>query len=117
MKDQNSSEEIDKILQDAPTARKALLDNYSNLFSVAEYCEKNYLQVRKPQRRFLTLHYTLRPSLASVAYQISTLASNVLKLLDAQTSQLCQIESSVNLIGLVNHIFSASNGQLYICLC
>jgi len=41
-------------------------------------------------------------SLASVAYQISSLATNVLKLLDAQTLQLRNIESSVNQIGQVS---------------
>lgn len=41
-------------------------------------------------------------SLASVAYQISSLATNVLKLLDAQTLQLRKIESSVNQIGQVS---------------
>lgn len=41
-------------------------------------------------------------SLASVAYQISTLANSVLSLLDAQTNQLCQMESSINLIGQVS---------------
>ncbi|CAM4365384.1 unnamed protein product [Leuciscus chuanchicus] len=100
MKDQNYGEEVTKILEDAPSARKALLDNYNNLHEVAKYCESNYLQPGNDTSKALeeTKAFTAQ-SLASVAYQISSLASNVLKLLDAQTLQLRKIESSVNQIG------------------
>ncbi|XP_043091916.1 ABI family, member 3a isoform X4 [Puntigrus tetrazona] len=100
MKDQNYSEEVTKILEEAPSARKALLDNYNNLYKVAEYCESNYTQCGNDTTKALeeTKAFTTQ-SLASVAYQISSMATNVLKLLDAQTLQLRKIESSINQIG------------------
>ncbi|XP_052403480.1 abl interactor 2-like [Carassius gibelio] len=100
MKDQNYSEEVTKILEEAPSARNVLLENYSNLYKVADYCESNYLQSGNDTTKALeeTKAFTTQ-SLASVAYQISSMATNVLKLLDAQTLQLHKIESSINQIG------------------
>lgn len=45
MKEQNSEEEVMKILDDIPNGRRALLENYDNLLNVAEYCNNNYTQV------------------------------------------------------------------------
>lgn len=100
MNDQNFKDEVTKIIEEAPNARKALLDNYSNLLNLADYCYNNYIQSGDDRLNALekTKDFTTQ-SLASIAYQISTLANSVLSLLDAQTNQLRHMESSINLIG------------------
>ncbi|XP_061579280.1 abl interactor 2-like isoform X3 [Cololabis saira] len=82
--------------EEIPAGRTALLDSFSNLERVAEYCESNYVQsADKEQALEETKNYTTQ-SLASVAYLINTLANNVLQMLDIQASQLRRMESSVN---------------------
>ncbi|XP_043988679.1 abl interactor 2-like isoform X5 [Gambusia affinis] len=82
--------------EEIPAGRRALLDSFTNLERVAEYCESNYVQsADKEQALEETKSYTTQ-SLASVAYLINTLANNVLQMLDIQASQLRRMESSVN---------------------
>lgn len=69
---------------------------------VAEYCEGNYFQSDNKRAALEeTKNYTTQ-SLASVAYQINTLAYNFLQLLDLQTAQLAEMESQMNHIAQVD---------------
>ncbi|XP_075926038.1 abl interactor 1-like isoform X24 [Petromyzon marinus] len=89
--------ELQQLLEEeVPAARAALLESHGNLQRVADYCEGNY--VTAPDKRQAleeTKAYTTQ-SLASVAYQINTLANNVLQMLDIQASQLGKMESAIN---------------------
>lgn len=79
-----------------PEGRNNLTENHTNLERVAEYCEANYFQSENKRAALEeTKNYTTQ-SLASVAYQINTLAYNFLQLLDLQTVQLTEMESQMN---------------------
>lgn len=119
-----------------PEGRSNLTDSHTNLGRVADYCESNYFQVslnavtyiikfdsncaRIPFLNFIfqsdnkrlaleeTKNYTTQ-SLASVAYQINTLAYNFLQLLESQSSQLVEMESQMNHIAQVNDNIKSVN--------
>lgn len=79
-----------------PEGRNNLTENHTNLERVAEYCEANYFQSDNKRAALEeTKNYTTQ-SLASVAYQINTLAYNFLQLMDLQTVQLTEMESQMN---------------------
>ncbi|KAI2796213.1 Abl interactor 2 [Blomia tropicalis] len=81
-----------------PDGRQTLLDTQSNLEKVADYCASAYLDSNDKRIAFeKTKNYTTH-SLASVAYQINTLAYNLLHMLDLQTNQISEMESQVNYI-------------------
>lgn len=82
--------------QEIPEGRSNLADSHTNLERVADYCEANYFQAENKRIALEeTKNYTTQ-SLASVAYQINTLAYNFLQLLDLQSSQLLEMESQMN---------------------
>ncbi|XP_069082121.1 abl interactor 2 isoform X21 [Pleurodeles waltl] len=82
--------------EEIPGGRRALLDSYTNLERVADYCENNYVQSADKHRALEETKAYTTQSLASVAYLINTLANNVLQMLDIQASQLRRMESSIN---------------------
>ncbi|XP_063218111.1 abl interactor 2 [Bacillus rossius redtenbacheri] len=92
----NMAELAALLTTEIPEGRSSLADSHTNLERVAEYCEDNYFQSENKRGALEdTKNYTTQ-SLASVAYQINTLAYNFLQLLDLQSSQLADMESQMN---------------------
>ncbi|XP_062859528.1 uncharacterized protein abi3b isoform X1 [Trichomycterus rosablanca] len=104
MKDSNK-ENMLRSLEEALGSRKALLDNYSNLNKVADYCENVFMNTQDSRGAVEESKALTTQALASVAYQINTLATSVLKLLDSQTVQLKQMESSVNVLSMTVDVY------------
>ena len=104
------------IEKEIPEGRQALKDGHENLAKVAAYCEQKYIETNNRYKsgaeRGKALEETravleetkqfATQSLASVAYQINSLALNMLGLLDQQVLKLQDMESRINHISEVS---------------
>lgn len=99
MANENIMDELASLIRtEIPEGRQTLSDSYTNLERVADYCEETYLRADNASKREALEHtknYTTQ-SLASVAYQINTLAYSFMQLLDLQAQQLGEMESQMN---------------------
>ncbi|CAI4222248.1 unnamed protein product [Auanema sp. JU1783] len=87
-----------------PSHRAQLETSYINLDNVAAFCEQNYMkQDDKSAALEETKQYALQ-SLASVAYQINTLARDLLDMLSLQTDKIFVLASNVENIKMIVNI-------------
>ncbi|NWW79347.1 ABI3 protein, partial [Climacteris rufus] len=88
--------ELERLRQrDIPEGRRLLRDQHGNLLRVAEYCESNYLQASDKRKALEETMALSTQSLASVTYQVSSLASAFLRLLELQAAQLRRAEADI----------------------
>ena len=116
------SEEVNSAIlslleKEIPEGRHALRDGHENLAKVAAYCEQKYIETNNRYKSGVDRGKALEEtkavleetkqfatqSLASVAYQINSLALNMLSLLDQQAFKLQDMESTMNHILEVKH--------------
>ena len=104
------------IEKEIPEGRQALRDGHENLAKVAAYCEQKYVETNNRYKSGADRRKALEEtravfeetkkfatqSLASVAYQVNSLALNMLGLLDQQVLKLQDMESKINHISEVS---------------
>ncbi|NXC23734.1 ABI1 protein, partial [Campylorhamphus procurvoides] len=84
--------------RDIPQGRQGLRDQHGNLHRVADYCESNYLQASDKRKALEETMALSTQSLASVTYQVSSLATAFLRLLDLQAAQLSKVEADITCV-------------------
>ncbi|NXG14237.1 ABI1 protein, partial [Grallaria varia] len=84
--------------RDIPEGRQVLRDQHGNLHRVADYCESNYLQASDKRKALEETMALSTQSLASVTYQVSSLATAFLRLLDLQAAQLHKVEADITCV-------------------
>ncbi|NXW10809.1 ABI3 protein, partial [Fregetta grallaria] len=91
--------ELEQLQQrDIPAGRQVLRDHHCNLRRVADYCESNYLQASDKRKALEETMALSTQSLASVTYQVSSLATAFLRLLDLQAAELRKVEADVSCV-------------------
>ncbi|NXV50279.1 ABI3 protein, partial [Uria aalge] len=91
--------ELEQLQQrDIPAGRQVLRDQHCNLLRVADYCESNYLQASDKRKALEETMALSTQSLASVTYQVSSLATAFLRLLDLQAAELQKVEADVSCV-------------------
>ncbi|NXW35936.1 ABI3 protein, partial [Phaetusa simplex] len=91
--------ELEQLQQhDIPAGRQVLRDQHGNLLRVADYCESNYLQASDKRKALEETMALSTQSLASVTYQVSSLATAFLRLLDLQAAELRKVEADVSCV-------------------
>ncbi|XP_039556536.1 ABI gene family member 3 isoform X2 [Passer montanus] len=80
---------------DIPAGRERLREQHGNLLRVADYCHSNYLQAGDKRKALQETMALSTQSLASVTYQVSSLASAFLRLLELQAAQLRRVEADI----------------------
>ncbi|XP_061873129.1 ABI gene family member 3 [Colius striatus] len=84
--------------QHIPEGRQVLRDHHCNLLRVADYCESNYLQASDKRKALEETMAMSTQSLASVTYQVSSLATAFLRLLDLQAAELRKVEADLSCV-------------------
>ncbi|XP_066423277.1 ABI gene family member 3 [Molothrus aeneus] len=85
-------------LSEIPAGRQRLREQHDNLLRVAEYCHSSYLQAGDKRKALQETMALSTQSLASVTYQVSSLARAFLRLMDLQAAQLRQLEADVTCV-------------------
>ncbi|XP_056372149.1 ABI gene family member 3 [Oenanthe melanoleuca] len=81
-----------------PEGRRLLREQHGNLRRVAEYCQDNYLQASDKRKALEETMALSTQSLASVAYQVGSVAGAFLRLLELQAAQLRRVEADVTCV-------------------
>ncbi|XP_012567196.1 abl interactor 2 [Hydra vulgaris] len=100
VEDETDSLLISLIEKEIPDGRKALHESHKNLADLSEYCRQNYINSADTAKFLEDTKAYASQSLASVAYQIHSLAVNMLQMMDQQVIQLDKMNSHANNIGL-----------------